>query len=524
MSSDPFFQPIGALAQKADDLPDEPQKAEEEEERPLQEIESLCMSCGEQGTTRMMLTQIPYFKEVIVMSFRCEHCGNQNNEIQSAGAIREQGTLYTARILARSDLDRQLVKSASCTLVIPELELTIPASRGQLTTVEGILRDTVRDLELDQPLRRIQQPDAYEKIEVLLGKMKEIIGDDEDEDDNATGPVEPKSATKADKPMAAFTVQLDDPAGNSWIEFIGSMDDPKWSMRLYERTPEQNASLGIGGDAKPVEVKHITDPKAVIDGKNAEDDGMPNEEIYVFPGSCSSCSAPLDTMMKRVTIPYFKDIFIMSTNCAECGYRDNEIKSGAAISEKGKRITLKVEDAEDLSRDILKSETCGLEIPEIELHLQPGTLGGRFTTLEGLLTQVYEELGEKVFVHGDAGATNEDRSAFETFLSNLKEVMQAKRPFTVILDDPLANSYLQNLFAPDPDPAMTIETYERSWEQNEELGLNDMKVEGYNEDSGGEEVPEPGREGPTQKPVAESLKEGFKEAYEEVKAGSTGIA
>lgn len=44
----------------------------------------------------------------------------------------------------------------------------------------------------------------------------------------------------------------------------------------------------------------------------------------------------------------------MSTNCDRCGYRDNEVKSGAAISEKGKRITLKVEDREDLSRDILK--------------------------------------------------------------------------------------------------------------------------------------------------------------------------
>ena len=26
---------------------------------------------------------------------------------------------------------------------------------------------------------------------------------------------------------------------------------------------------------------------------------------------------------------------------------------------------------------------------------------------------------------------------------------------------------------------MTIEWFERTWEQNEELGLNDMKVEGY---------------------------------------------
>lgn len=127
----------------------------------------------------------------------------------------------------------------------------------------------------------------------------------------------------------------------------------------------------------------------------------------------------------------------MSTNCDLCGYRDNEVKSGAAISPQGKRITLKVEDREDLSRDILKvwrlshyprsleadldqSESCGLNIPEIELVLQAGTLGGRFTTLEGILDQVYEELSEKVFASGDA-ATN-DHTAFETFLKKLKAV------------------------------------------------------------------------------------------------------
>jgi len=49
----------------------------------------------------------------------------------------------------------------------------------------------------------------------------------------------------------------------------------------------------------------------------------------------------------------------------------------------------------------------------------------------------------------------------------------------VILDDPLANSYLQDLYAPGPDPNLTTEVYERTWEQNEELGVNDMKVEGY---------------------------------------------
>lgn len=30
---------------------------------------------------------------------------------------------------------------------------------------------------------------------------------------------------------------------------------------------------------------------------------------------------------------------------------------------------------------------------------------------------------------------------------------------------------------------MEIVSYDRTWEQNEEIGLNDMKVEGYEEDA-----------------------------------------
>lgn len=40
-------------------------------------------------------------------------------------------------------------------------------------------------------------------------------------------------------------------------------------------------------------------------------------------------------------------------------------------------------------------------------------------------------------------------------------------------------SALQNVYAPEPDPEMHVEHYLRSFEQNEVLGLNDMRTEGY---------------------------------------------
>ena len=61
-----------------------------------------------QGTTRMLLTVIPYFKEVILMSFKCEHCGNSNTEIQSAGEIQRESSLgfpWSRNIIESSEAD-----------------------------------------------------------------------------------------------------------------------------------------------------------------------------------------------------------------------------------------------------------------------------------------------------------------------------------------------------------------------------------------------------------------------------------
>ena len=46
---------------------------------------------------------------------------------------------------------------------------------------------------------------------------------------------------------------------------------------------------------------------------------------------------------------------------------------------------------------------------------------------------------------------------------------------------PLIHAWLQNVYAPDPDPELTVEHYERTHEQNDVLGLNEMKVENYEE-------------------------------------------
>lgn len=62
------------------------------------------------------------------MSFKCESCGFQNNEIQSGGRIQESGVTFKVKITTERDLSRQVVKSDNAVIIIPEIDLEIPAA------------------------------------------------------------------------------------------------------------------------------------------------------------------------------------------------------------------------------------------------------------------------------------------------------------------------------------------------------------------------------------------------------------
>ncbi|KAK9466375.1 ZPR1 zinc-finger domain-containing protein [Lipomyces arxii] len=439
------FQNIGSTVESIANAPELTEAADgaNDDPQPVTEIESLCMNCHENGSTRLLLTRIPYFREIILMSFACPHCGFRNTEIQPASEIQEKGSRYKFVLESKEDLNRQIVKSESCDATFPSIQLEIPHQRGQLTNVEGLLSETADDLRPDQPVRKYTDPESYEKIEAFLGQIQDMI----------------------DGKSFPFEVTINDPSGNSWIELKPGETHEKWSKDEYFRTPEQNESLGLtNADAEEEAVEGATTPE------------ITNDEVHSFQATCPSCLRRCDTHMKIVDIPHFKEVVIMSTVCDNCGYKSNEVKTGGEIPEKGKRITLKIDDPEDMARDILKSETCALTVPELNLDLTQGTLGGRFTTVEGILDEVYDELNNRVYSQAGDSMDPERIQRFATFLSNLRDAIDGKTKFTLILEDPLAASYVQNVYAPDPDPNMTIEEFERTEEQNEDLGLNDMDV------------------------------------------------
>jgi len=188
--------------------------------------------------------------------------------------------------------------------------------------------------------------------------------------------------------------------------------------------------------------------------------------------------------MKPTEIPFFKSIIVMCTSCDNCGHRSNEVKSGNGISAKGIKYILKLVDVSDLNRDILKSETASFEIPEIDFVMNEGTLGGKFTTIEGLLKDCIEQLSKSnPFTVGDSN-DHSFPSKMREFLKTLEKIQNGEMlNITVILDDPCGNSYLQNVYAPESDPNLQEIHYERTFDQNEILGINDINTEDYHDTS-----------------------------------------
>ncbi|KAL4291001.1 hypothetical protein GQ457_14G001540 [Hibiscus cannabinus] len=461
--------------------------ADDDNAAPLYEVESLCMRCSQNGTTRFLLTSIPHFRKVLLSAFECPHCGERNNEVQFAGEIQPKGCHYRLEVQSGDPkmFSRQVVKSESATIKIPELDFEIPpeAQRGSLSTVEGILVRAIDGLQALQEERKKADPQTAEAIDQFLLKLKAC----------ATG-------------ESAFTFILDDPTGNSFIENpFAPSPDPSLNITFYDRTPEQQASLGYlvdssqlnehAAEASMGEPNNVSDQirrqphgsvgatagqKAIAQSNSSEIAEAlfrysAPEEVMTFPSTCGVCSARCETRMFVTRIPYFQEVIVMASTCDSCGYRNSELKPGGPIPEKGKKITLCVKNINDLSRDVIKSDTASVKVPELELELASGTLGGIVTTVEGLITKISESL-ERVhgFTFGDS-LDESKKNKWLDFKASLNKILSMSEPWTLILDDALANSFI----APATDDIkddhqLIFEEYERSWEQNEELGLNDI--------------------------------------------------
>ena len=426
--------------------------------------------------------------DVILSSFSCEAWGYSNNDVTFGGEIADKGVEIDVNVYAKDWLNRFVVKSEWAIITVPELDLEIPKStqKGSIKTIEGYIRATAEGLKLNQEERRIQDPDTAMKIDDFIEKLERIC-------------------EGKDMP---WHFKIDDPSGNSYVQNPHApANDVYVSTKHYERTKQDLVDMGFTdpdavkedskevrkeeeGDHKeikkpdfsPEEVEEMMKRAREKDAKKEERQYEKNEEekdnfeneVFRIPMPWYQCGAQGMQKSCLSYIPHFKEIIIMAFNWEGWGFRSVEVKQGGGVSEKGKRLTLKVKNERDLTRDLFKGDDSRVLIPELDLELEPGSLGGIYTTVEGLISKIHDKLEEvNPFAAGDSSLDDK----FRKFLKGLDSLKDGDKEFTLVLDDPMANCYIYSPLHPEEDPQITVENYERTHEQKEMLGLNDMKVD-----------------------------------------------
>ncbi|KAL7536326.1 hypothetical protein ACHAXR_007077 [Thalassiosira sp. AJA248-18] len=477
---------------------------------------TLCPSCsGPNAYTKILPTNIPYFRQIIIISVDCPDCHFRDAQVDF-GSVQSKGERITLAVKNNNwaeVMNRQVVKSDSATVSIPSLDLELPPkTQVGVNTLEGMLSRAANNLEsLQEDRLRMGDVDNFHRCRGVISKLRSILGGDDRDDDGDTCENGDDADESGGNKCTPFTIIIDDPAGNSFIENPQAPNpDPNLTHDKYNRTPTQDISLGLQpGDSVMAQQQIANGSSSQHHPFEIEEDRLESQigssthgEAMKFATDCPHCHASAETNMFVTNIPHFKEVIIMCLLCEQCGYKSNEIKGGGAIPEFGTNITLHVRDTRDLKRGVLKSDTAGISVPELELELEEGGLDGVYTTVEGLIVKMHDKLRDaNPFGTGDssvrqhAGNDGERFSApraehvkYMEFLARLKGMAMGQQfPFTVIITDPLSNSFVGTL--PEVaamsccnafnDEGLEVEEYKRTEDQNESLGLNDVKTENY---------------------------------------------
>ncbi|CAB9499455.1 finger protein ZPR1 [Seminavis robusta] len=476
-------------------------------------VSCYCPNCQENhvARTRLLPTHIPFFRKVTVLHLTCSNCHYENRQVSFGGTISECGQTLSLRVGQAADLERQVVQSDTATLSIPQWQLEIPSQQGTVTTLQGVLQRVASNLRAQQPERlKLGDLDNFRRCQTVIDQVEIYVVNDNVEDEAVADHGENGNTTKlleTNSPFIPFDLILDDPAGNSFIESLPAPNqDPKLTVQTYRRTPSQDLAIGLQPEKAPSEAATIDDDNnphhkntILNDAGHAMDDetnqvdnqqqGQPPQVMTFQTGACPNCQQSARTNMCQIHIPHFKQVILMNLLCDTCGYRNNEIKVGGEICKHGTKLSLAIRSEEDLKREVILADTASIVIPEIQLE-GGGGMGGIYTTVEGLLKRLLQQLTvANPFATGDAVTQHHCNSEgtlhiqkYNKFLAALRDISQAKvdvLPVTLVLDDPLSNSFIGTIRQKREDENLKIETYPRSWEQNEALGLNDMATENY---------------------------------------------
>ena len=195
-----------------------------------------CPICQNTGEVYMIahIDEIPYFGEHTQVTVMCHSCGwKQTDFIPAEG---QKAGCWSLLMTDSEQLKSRVIRSSSCTISIPELDLQVnPGSNatGYVSNVEGVLNRfhevinmVMRDLQYDVSTRLVENQSVD-----LSKTMKEI---------NQLEGIINRLTNIGEEGFEPFTLEFLDPHGHSMI-----VDDLAVEREL---TDEEIATLPTGPD------------------------------------------------------------------------------------------------------------------------------------------------------------------------------------------------------------------------------------------------------------------------------------
>ncbi|MFW9900927.1 MAG: ZPR1 zinc finger domain-containing protein [Candidatus Thorarchaeota archaeon] len=160
--------------------------------------------------------------------------------------------------------------------------------------------------------------------------------------------------------------------------------------------------------------------------------------VYSF--KCPSCKeGKIDIIKSIYDLPDGDKMLILKFECDTCNFHKNDIIPLTTNMESG-IMTLQILDENDLKSKIYRSPTGKLEIPELDLIVEPGPRADfYYTNVQGILFRF--ENAVSIF-RNNLDENDPEKTEIDELMVNLKQAIEGQFSFTLKITDPEGGSYI----------------------------------------------------------------------------------
>jgi len=162
------------------------------------------------------------------------------------------------------------------------------------------------------------------------------------------------------------------------------------------------------------------------------------EENYSF--KCPACNKGNILISKTIyDLPDEDKMLILKFECEICNFSKNDVIPLTTRMDPG-IMTLKITNEKDLNSKIYRSPVGKIEIPELELIVEPGPSADfYYTNVEGILLRFERAVS---IYYNDLDKEDPQFTEIEEVLNDLNKAIKGEFEFSLIITDPEGGSYI----------------------------------------------------------------------------------